>query len=89
MLKQLTDSKYVASAGLSGDRMLKHGNPKNLIYSFLLYEKTPSGNALRVQADNLDKPFDINEGVKLDLGSTAKLRTLAHYLQIISDTYKR
>lgn len=88
MLKQLTDSKYVESAGLSGDRMLKHGDPKNLIYSFLLYEKTPSGNALRVQADNLDKPFDINEGVKLDLGSTAKLRTLAHYLQIISDTYK-
>ena len=88
MLKQLTDSRYVESAGLSGDRMLKHGDPKNLIYSFLLYEKTPSGNALRVQADNLDKPFDINEGVKLDLGSTAKLRTLAHYLQIISDTYK-
>lgn len=88
MLKQLSDSRYVESAGLTRDRMLKHGDPKNLIYSFLLYEKTPSGNALRVQADNLDKPFDINEGVKLDLGSTAKLRTLAHYLQIISDTYK-
>jgi membrane peptidoglycan carboxypeptidase len=88
MLKQLTDTRYVESAGLTRDRMLKHGDPKNLIYSFLLYEKTPSGNALRVQADNLDKPFDINEGVKLDLGSTAKLRTLAHYLQMISDTYK-
>lgn len=88
MLRQLTDRKFVESSGLIGDRMLKQGDPKNLIYSFLLYEKTPSGNALLVQADNLDKPFDINEGVKLDLGSTAKLRTLAHYLQIISDTYK-
>ena len=32
-------------------------------------------NYLRVQADNLDQPFDINQGAKLDLGSTAKLRT--------------
>lgn len=88
MLGQLADQEYVTSSGLSQERMLKHGDLKNMIYSFLLYEKTPSGNVLRVQADNLDKPLDINAGVKLDLGSTAKLRTLAHYLQIISESYE-
>lgn len=89
MLEQLSDKEFVMSAGLSQERMLKHGDLRTMIYSVLLYEKTPSGNALRVQADNLDKPLDINEGVKLDLGSTAKLRTLAHYLQIISEAYEK
>ncbi len=88
-LSQLRDPEYVRSAGLFQDRMLNHGDPKEMIYSFVLYEKTPSGNALRVQADNLDKPLNINEGVKLDMGSTAKLRTLAHYLQIVSETYSQ
>ncbi|RJQ19730.1 MAG: glycosyl transferase family 51 [Nitrospiraceae bacterium] len=89
MLRQLTDMEYVKSAGLMQERMLRSGDPKNIIYSFVLYEKTPGGNALRVQADNLNKPLDINEGVKLDLGSTAKLRTIAHYLQIIAETYEQ
>ncbi|WP_162826392.1 hypothetical protein, partial [Escherichia coli] len=31
----------------------------------------------------------INEGVKLDLGSTAKLRTLVTYLQIVAELHKR
>jgi len=89
MLNQLRDPEYVKSAGLLQERMLEQGDPKEMIYSFVLYEKTPEGNALRVQADNLDKPLNINEGVKLDMGSTAKLRTLAHYLQIIAGTYEQ
>lgn len=89
MLNQLRDPEYVKSAGLLQERMLEQGDPKEMIYSFVLYEKTASGNALRVQADNLDKPLNINEGVKLDMGSTAKLRTLAHYLQIIAGTYEQ
>ncbi len=40
-------------------------------------------NLLRIQTDNYDKPFSINEGTKLDLGSTAKLRVLTNYLQIV------
>ncbi|MEW6600254.1 MAG: transglycosylase domain-containing protein, partial [Nitrospirota bacterium] len=89
MLSRLKDPEYVKSAGLLQERMLEHGDPKEMIYSFVLYEKTDFGNALRVQADNLDKPLNINEGVKLDMGSTAKLRTLAHYLQIIAGTYEQ
>ncbi|MDH4028640.1 MAG: glycosyl transferase family 51, partial [Nitrospirota bacterium] len=87
MLKQLGTQEYVASSGLYGDRMLKKGDPEDLIYSLVLYEKTPAGNELRVQADNMDKPFNFNEGVKLDLGSTAKLRTLVHYLMIVHETF--
>jgi membrane peptidoglycan carboxypeptidase len=41
-------------------------------------------NHLRVQTDNLDQPFDMNKGAKLDLGSTAKLRTLITYLEVFS-----
>jgi hypothetical protein len=55
-----------------------------VIYSFTLYERTPQGNLLRVQADNLNQPFDINSQARLDLGSTAKLRTLVTYLEIIA-----
>lgn len=77
----------VDSFGMRGARLLEKGDPAGVVYSFTLYEKTPEGNLLRVQADNLDQPLDINEGVKLDLGSTAKLRTLVHYLEIVSDLH--
>ena len=46
-----------------------------------------ASNLLRVQADNYEQPLNINEGVKLDLGSTAKLRTLVNYLEIIADLH--
>lgn len=41
------------------------------------------------QADNFDQPFDINEGVKLDLGSTAKLRTLIAYLEVVAALHQQ
>jgi membrane peptidoglycan carboxypeptidase len=44
---------------------------------------------VRVQTDNTDQPFDINEGSKLELGSTAKLRVLTTYLQIITELHDR
>ena len=58
-----------------------------VIYSFTLYEKTPLGNALRIQADNLNQPFDINSQARLILGSTAKMRTLTTYLEIIAQRH--
>jgi membrane peptidoglycan carboxypeptidase len=42
-----------------------------------------------VQTDSTDQPFDINEGSKLELGSTAKLRVLATYLEIIAELHQR
>jgi membrane peptidoglycan carboxypeptidase len=84
-LQSLDKREAVAAAGLIGHRLLKPDNDfSRVIYSFTLYEKTPTGIYLRVQADNLNQPFDINSQARLDLGSTAKLRTLVTYLEIIA-----
>jgi membrane peptidoglycan carboxypeptidase len=85
ILKRLADPAYVDSAGLHVFRMLEKGDPAKVVYSFTLYETVEGRNLLRVQADNYEQPLNINEGVKLDLGSTAKLRTLVNYLEIITD----
>ncbi|HEX5673882.1 MAG TPA: glycosyl transferase family 51, partial [Azonexus sp.] len=84
-LQSLAKPEAAAASGLIGFRLLQPENPlSQVIYSFTLYEKSPSGNLLRIQADNLNQPFDINSQAKLDLGSTAKLRTLVTYLEIIA-----
>lgn len=88
-LRKLRDPERAKAAGLVGDKMLEHGDPRGVTYSFTLYERAPGGNRVLVQADTFDKPFDINEGVKLDLGSTAKLRTLVTYLQIVAELHDR
>ena len=83
ILRKLKDPEYARAAGLYGERMLGAADPGKIIYSFTLSELTPQGAMRRIQADNFDQPFDINKGTKLDLGSTAKLRTLVTYLEII------
>lgn len=82
-LRDATDPQQAAAAGLVGHRLLASGNPESVIYSFTLYERANGANLLRVQADNYNQPLDINQGTKLELGSTAKLRTLVNYLQIV------
>lgn len=89
LLQNLKSRKFAQESGLVGFRLLEKGDPSGVIYSFTLYESTPSGNKLRVQADNYDQPLDINEGAKLDLGSTAKLRTLVNYLTIVADLHRQ
>jgi membrane peptidoglycan carboxypeptidase len=85
-LRRLTDPVVVEAAGLYGHYLLAPGNDLTKpIYSFTLYENTDDGALLRVQADNLDQPFDINKSAKLDMGSSAKLRTLITYLQLIAE----
>lgn len=81
----LAKPEQAAAAGLYGKFLF---NPENdlskVIYSFTLYEKSAQGMLLRVQADNLNQPFDINQQTRLDLGSTSKFRTLVTYLEIIA-----
>jgi membrane peptidoglycan carboxypeptidase len=89
LLKQATNLDYAKSSGLLGERLLREGQLSALSYSVLLYERTPGGNVLRVQTDNMNMPFDMNTGSKLDLGSTAKLRTLISYLEIIENVYNK
>ena len=88
-LRSLRDTETAAAAGLTGKGMLGNGNPANVVYSFTLIEKGETANYLRVQTDNYDQPLDINEGAKLDLGSTAKLRTLVSYLDIVDQLHQR
>ena len=89
MLRQLREADAAQQAGLTGKGMLGNGDPANVVYSFTLLEKGDKVNYLRVQTDNYDQPLDINEGAKLDLGSTAKLRTLVTYLDIIEQLHKK
>jgi membrane peptidoglycan carboxypeptidase len=87
LFQELADPKFVAANGLKGEHLLPTGDPRTVIYSLMLFEREPEGNVLRVHADNLERPFDINDGIKMDLGSTAKLRTLAHYLELVAALY--
>ncbi|MDM8551310.1 transglycosylase domain-containing protein [Desulfobacterales bacterium HSG2] len=88
LFEKLRQPEFLKKNGLKAHRLLATGDAKKVIYSFLLFESSPYGNALRVQADSLAQPFDINEGMKLILGSTAKLRTLANYLDIVADLHQ-
>lgn len=89
MLRQLKNPEYANAAGLYGPRLLGSEDLGKVIYSFTLSELTPEGAKFRIQADNFEQPLDINKGTKLDLGSTAKLRTLVTYLEIIEALHKR
>jgi membrane peptidoglycan carboxypeptidase len=85
-LRRLSDPVVVEAAELYGHYLLAPENDLTKpIYSFTLYENTEDGALLRVQADNLNQPFDINKGAKLDMGSSAKLRTLITYLQLVAE----
>ena len=87
VLSMLRDPKNTSRYGLRGEHTLGRGDPAKVVYSFTLYEHVKNYNILRVQADNYDRPFDINEGTRLDLGSTAKLRTLVTYLEVIEQLH--
>ena len=78
------------AAGLYGFHLLDPGaDASRLVYSFTLFERGAHANLLRVQADNVDQPFDVNQGARLDLGSTAKLRTLVSYLELVAELHAR
>lgn len=88
-LRSLRDEQKAIELGLVGEYLLKPGQSNDVRYSFTLFERTSEGNQVRVQTDNTEVPFDINEGSKLELGSTAKLRVLSTYLSIIAELYER
>lgn len=90
MLLSLSEPEGAKAAGLYGFRLLNEGDDtRRLTFSFTLFERGEGANYLRVQTDNLDQPFDLNEGARLDLGSTSKLRTLVTYLELIGEAHAR
>jgi membrane peptidoglycan carboxypeptidase len=88
-LAALADPDVVAAAGLRAKGLLENADPARVIYSFALYERVGETSRLRVSADNYDGALDVNEGVKLDLGSTAKLRALVSYLEAIATLHEK
>ncbi|HEX5842283.1 MAG TPA: transglycosylase domain-containing protein [Pseudomonas sp.] len=88
-LQQLADPEFAGQIGLFGERLLSPEKTADVRYSFTLFERTANGSKVRVQTDSTDQPFDINEGSKLELGSTAKLRVLSTYLEIVAELHQR
>ncbi len=90
ILELMKSPAYVDKQGLRSEYLLSTSAPTDqIVYSFTLYERGENFNYLRVQTDNFNQPFNINSGVKLDLGSTAKLRTLITYLEVIAELYAK
>jgi membrane peptidoglycan carboxypeptidase len=90
LLASLAQREGALAAGLYGPYLLnERDDPSHLVFSFTLFERGEQVNRLRVQTDNLNQPFDINEGSRLDLGSTAKLRTLVTYLGLVAEMHSR
>ena len=90
LLRGLRDPQAAQAAGLYGFRLLNKGDDTSKItFSFTLFERGENSNLLRVQTDSFDQPFDLNEGARLDLGSTAKLRTLITYLELVAELHGR
>jgi len=87
LLRRLGNPDFVRAEGLNAERLLGSEDPGVVAYSLVLFERTPMGNAVRVQVDNLDRPFDLNLGARLELGSTAKLRTLVTYLELVAELH--
>ena len=88
-LGRLSDAGFARSRGLIGERLLQPATLSEVSYSFTLLERTDQGNLVRVQTDTTAQPLDINEGSKLELGSTAKLRVLATYLELVAELHTR
>ncbi len=88
-LRSLAKPERIAELRLDGEKLMRAADPSKVIYSLTLYERGNGMNRLRINADNLDQPLDINSGAKLDLGSTAKLRTLLSWLELIAAAHAR
>ncbi|MBV8470231.1 MAG: transglycosylase domain-containing protein [Burkholderiaceae bacterium] len=88
LLRSLGDPKTAKAAGLYGFRLFNEGDDTSkIVFSFTLFERGEGANLLRVQTDNVDQPFDLNEGARLDFGSTAKFRTLVTYLELVAELH--
>jgi membrane peptidoglycan carboxypeptidase len=87
--ERIADRKQAAAANLTQYQLLEESDPSKVMYSFTLYERKPGVNVLRVQTDNLNQPLNISQNTRLELGSTAKLRTLINYLEIIAQLHQQ
>jgi len=88
LLVSMRGDAFLSANGFKEARILQVGDPKKLLYSVTLLERTEEGNVVRVQADNFDGPMSLASAARLELGSTAKLRTLGTYLEIVDEMHR-
>ena len=83
------DGAFLDSLRLRGRHMLDIGNQADVVYGLGLFEKKDGANLTRISADSYGAPLNFNDGVRLDLGSAAKLRTLITYLEAVEELHGR
>ncbi|MFP5305744.1 MAG: transglycosylase domain-containing protein, partial [Gammaproteobacteria bacterium] len=88
-LRRLAERDYAQTRGLLGPYLLGENGLDRVIYGLVLYEGGGDRNRLRIRADSYDGPFDVNSGAKLVMGSSAKLRTLVTYLNVVAALHER
>ena len=86
-LESIADPATARKLALVGPRMINTAGSQEIALSFSLYETGDGYNRVRVFADN--RSGAVNDTLKLDLGSTAKLRTVVTYLEIIARAYDK
>jgi membrane peptidoglycan carboxypeptidase len=89
LLRDLHDPEFLEAERFLEGSLLGAGDPSDVLYSVLLLERTDIGNVVRIEADNLPGDMSFSDGTRLELGSTAKLRTLTTYLEVIEEIHAR
>ena len=89
VLHDLADPLTVHGESVVGTRMVKPESADEIQYTFTLYESVGDMNYLRVQTDNRDDEFNLNEDSMLELGSTAKFRTIITYLENTLEVFRK
>jgi membrane peptidoglycan carboxypeptidase len=88
VLHDLADPLTVHGQSVVGTRMVKPESAGDIQYTFTLYENVGDMNYLRVQTDNREDEFNLNEDSMLELGSTAKFRTIITYLENTLEVFR-
>ena len=89
VLLSMSDPVFLRDHGFASARLLARGDPGLVVYAFTLLERTPVGNVVRVQTDTYDGPLNVSQSARLELGPTAKLRTLVTYLEVVEELHSR
>lgn len=89
VLRSMNEPAFLAANGFTDARLLEGADPSRVLYSVTLLERTPEGTTVRVQTDNFEGPLSLSGASRLELGSTAKLRTLVTYLEVVEELHAR
>ena len=89
LLDDMRSGEFLAAEGFRQQGLLAVGDPTRVLYSVLLMERTDLGNVIRLQTDNFHGDLRLADGSRLELGSTAKLRVLVTYLEVVEELHGR